>query len=95
MKVAAVQMTSGVEVEPNLAQARMLLEQAAAQGAKLAVLPENFAIMARRERDRRAVAEEDGEGPIQRMLASSAALSQRPVMQPSYRSGSVLMSMAT
>ncbi len=72
MKIAAVQMTSGVEVAPNLAVARGLLAQAAAQGAKLAVLPENFAIMARRERDRQAVAEPDGDGPIQAMLASSA-----------------------
>jgi deaminated glutathione amidase len=72
MKVAAVQMTSGTEVGANLMQARSLLEEVAAQGARLAVLPENFAIMARRERDRQAVAEEDGDGPIQRMLSRSA-----------------------
>lgn len=73
MKAAAIQMTSGVQVAPNLVQARVLLEQAAAQGAKLAVLPENFAIMARREAERQAVAEEEGDGPIQNMLAQSAA----------------------
>jgi nitrilase len=72
IKAAALQMTSGMEVAPNLQRARELLEQAAARGAVLAVLPENFAIMARRERDKRAVAEEDGEGPIQSMLATSA-----------------------
>ncbi|MEO8316363.1 MAG: carbon-nitrogen hydrolase family protein [Pseudomonadota bacterium] len=72
MKVAAVQMTSGTEVGPNLLQARALLEAAATQGAKLAVLPENFAIMARRERDRQAAAENDGDGPIQHMLARAA-----------------------
>jgi predicted amidohydrolase len=72
MKAAAVQMTSGMETGPNLARARALLEQAAAQGAALAVLPENFAIMPRRERDKRAVAEADGDGPIQQMLAASA-----------------------
>jgi deaminated glutathione amidase len=72
VKVAALQMTSGAQVGPNLAQARLLLEEAAAQGAMLAVLPENFAIMARRERDRQAVAEEYGDGPIQRMLAGAA-----------------------
>jgi deaminated glutathione amidase len=72
MKVAALQMTSGTEVAANLMQARSLLEEAAAQGAKLAVLPENFAIMARRERDRQAVAEDDGDGPVQRMLSRSA-----------------------
>src|SRR5262245_32650000 len=65
-------MTSGTDVHANLLQARELLEQAADQGAKLAVLPENFAIMARRERDRQAVAEEEGDGPIQQMLAAAA-----------------------
>lgn len=72
MKVSAIQMTSGTEVAPNLERARELLAQAAAQGAQLAVLPENFAIMPRRERDKRAVAEPDGAGPIQQMLATSA-----------------------
>jgi nitrilase len=72
MKAAAIQMTSGTQVTPNLARARELLESAAARGAALAVLPENFAIMPRRERDKRAVAELDGDGPIQRMLAGSA-----------------------
>lgn len=72
MKVAALQMTSGAQVDANLMQARSLLEDAVAQGAAFAVLPENFAIMARRERDRQAVAEDDGDGPIQRMLSHSA-----------------------
>jgi predicted amidohydrolase len=72
MKAAAVQMTSGTQVAQNLARARELLEGAAARGARLAVLPENFAIMARRERDKREVAEDDGDGPIQAMLASAA-----------------------
>lgn len=72
MKVAALQMTSGTEVAQNLLQARSLLEDAAAQGAGLAVLPENFAIMARRERDRQAVAEAEDDGPIQRMLSRTA-----------------------
>ena len=72
MRVAAVQMTSGMEVAPNLVKARQLLEQAAARGAQLAVLPENFAIMARREVQRQEVAEIEGDGPIQAMLASAA-----------------------
>src|SRR5690606_41050424 len=63
--VAAVQMTSGVDVAANLARARELLGEAAARGARLAVLPENFALMAQRSEQRRAVAEEDGDGPIQ------------------------------
>jgi predicted amidohydrolase len=61
-----------MEVAGNLSRARELLAQAAAGGAKLAVLPENFALMPKRERDKREAAEDDGEGPIQRMLADSA-----------------------
>jgi nitrilase len=72
VKVGAIQMCSAASVAPNLARARGLLEQAAARGAQLAVLPENFAIMARRARDRQAVAEQDGDGPIQSMLAAAA-----------------------
>jgi len=72
MLAAAIQMSSAASVAPNLDRARELLEQAAARGAQLAVLPENFALMARRERDRQAIAEEDGDGPIQAMLAAAA-----------------------
>jgi nitrilase len=72
MKAAAIQMTSSTDVAANLARARELLRQAAQGGARLAVLPENFALMARRERDKQAVAEQDGEGPIQSMLATAA-----------------------
>lgn len=73
MPIAAVlQMTSTASVAANLATARTLLEQAHAAGASLAVLPENFAIMGRREREKLAVAETLGEGPIQACLARSA-----------------------
>jgi len=65
MKVAAIQMTSGPEVTANLEQARALLEEAAARGARLAALPENFS-------DKRAVAEPDGAGPVQDFLAAEA-----------------------
>lgn len=72
MKAAAIQMTSAASVAPNLARARELLEVAASRGAQLAVLPENFAMMARRERDKQAIAEADGDGPIQAMLSTAA-----------------------
>jgi deaminated glutathione amidase len=72
MKAAAIQMSSAAGVAPNLARARELLEGAAARGAQLAVLPENFALMARRERDKQAIAEQDGDGPIQAMLSAAA-----------------------
>jgi deaminated glutathione amidase len=72
MKVAAIQMTSGPDVGANLEQARALLEEAAAQGAQLAVLPENFAFMGLKDADKRAVAEADGSGPAQDFLATTA-----------------------
>lgn len=71
-RIAAIQMTSGPEVAQNLTTAARLLEDAAAQGAALAGLPENFAIMGRSEADKLAVSETDGDGPIQQFLASTA-----------------------
>ena len=44
--VAAIQMNSLDNLQTNLKQAEVLLEQAANAGAKLAVLPENFAVFA-------------------------------------------------
>jgi len=72
MKVAAIQMTSGPDVSANLEEAGGLLDDAAARGAALAVLPENFAFMGLRDVDKRSVAEAEGDGPIQEFLASSA-----------------------
>jgi len=64
MSLAVIQMESGAEVGENLKTARRLLEQAAAQGARLAVLPENFAAMGRRDLSTLAQAEAAGNGPI-------------------------------
>lgn len=72
MRVAALQMTSGPEVAVNLAQAGALLEEAAANGARLAVLPENFSFLGLQDADKRAVAETDGAGPVQEFLAANA-----------------------
>ncbi len=72
MKIAAIQMTSGPDVTSNLEQARGLIEETAALGAGLAVLPENFAFMGLHDADKRAVAESDGSGPIQDFLSSTA-----------------------
>ena len=72
MKVAAIQMTSGPEVAANLAQAGALLEAAAARGARLAALPENFSFMGLKDADKRAVAERDGSGAAQDFLAATA-----------------------
>ena len=63
-RVAVIQMVSQSDVAANLASARALLAQAAAGGARLAVLPENFAAMGRRDQALLAAAEARGEGPL-------------------------------
>jgi len=65
-------MNSSPDVTHNLGVAGALLAEAAAGGAVLAVLPENFAIMGAREADRLAVAEAPGRGPIQDAVAELA-----------------------
>jgi predicted amidohydrolase len=70
---AVIQMTSTPDVSANLAAARGLLERARKEGATLAALPENFAIMGRQETDKVAVAEPMGEGPIQAFLSRCAS----------------------
>ena len=70
--VAALQMTSVANVARNLETARLLLDQARAGGACLAVLPENFSFMGRNEAERREVVEADGDGPVQRAVAAAA-----------------------
>ncbi|CAA0081213.1 Deaminated glutathione amidase [BD1-7 clade bacterium] len=49
LHVAAVQMVSQLSVEHNLQRAKELVAQAASDGAKMVVLPENFACFANRE----------------------------------------------
>jgi nitrilase len=71
-QVAAIQMTSTADVAENLAQAALLVAQAAEQGAVVAALPENFAFMGRTSADKLAIAEAPGEGPIQEFLARTA-----------------------
>lgn len=70
--IAAIQLNSGNDVSANLACARKWLETAAEGGARLAVLPENFAFMGVRARDKLAHAEAEGRGPIQDFLAATA-----------------------
>ena len=72
MKVAAIQMVSGTQLEANLRAARVLLEQAASQGAELAVLPEYFCAMGHKDTDKLALREAHGEGVIQQFLATAA-----------------------
>jgi nitrilase len=69
---AAVQMTSGPEVEANLAAAGSLIEAAVGAGASVVLLPENFNFIGRRDGDKRAIAEGYGGGPTQDFLAATA-----------------------
>lgn len=69
---AAIQMASGPNVSANLIEAERLLATAAEQGAALAVLPENFAMLGQSDEDRVAHAEADGDGPLQEWLAAQA-----------------------
>ena len=73
MRVAAIQMNSGSDVGANLDLADRLLSEAAADGCVLAVLPENFALMPERGKDKAQHAEEPGVGPVQDFLAAAAA----------------------
>ncbi|WP_404840857.1 carbon-nitrogen hydrolase family protein [Alkalilimnicola ehrlichii] len=66
-------MVSGAVLEENLEAAARLIAQAAEAGADWVLLPENFALMGPLETDKLAIAERDGEGPIQRFLAEAAA----------------------
>jgi nitrilase len=73
MKIAAIQTVSTPDLQRNLAAAQRLIAEAAARGARLVALPEYFCLMGQRDTDKLAVAESDGEGPIQAMLAEAAA----------------------
>lgn len=71
-KMACIQMASGPNVGANLIEAGKLIHQAAKQGAKLVVLPENFAIMGLKATDTLKVREADGSGLMQNFLAQQA-----------------------
>lgn len=72
MKIAALQMVSTPDVDRNLATAGRLIDQAAKAGAGLVALPEYFCLMGQRDDDKLAIAEADGDGPIQHFLAGAA-----------------------
>lgn len=76
MRAAAIQMTSGRDVQENLAEARRLIRIAADQGARLVVLPENFAFLGATDAERTAVVEPFERGPAQEFLAEQAEAAQ-------------------
>jgi len=68
-KAACIQLASGSNVNANLLEAQRLMEHAAREGARLIVLPENFAYMGASCRDMLSIREEDNDGPIQHFLS--------------------------
>jgi len=72
-KIAAIQMASGPNLSANLIEAGRLISMAVDAGAKLVILPENFALMGMTEQDKVKVRETDGQGEIQDFLADTAA----------------------
>jgi len=73
LRVAAVQMVSSTSVDENLERAAVRIEEAVAAGAHLVALPEYFALLGRTDRDKLAIRESEGDGPIQRFLAAQAS----------------------
>lgn len=72
VKVAAIQMVSTPDVAENCTVAQSLVAKAAAEGAKLVLLPEYWPIMGMHDTDKVAHAETPGSGPIQDCLAAMA-----------------------
>lgn len=70
--VAALQMVSTHDIDENLHQASLLLAQAARQGARIAVLPENFAVLDTANMPVHGRRERTTDGPIRRFLAEQA-----------------------
>ncbi|MEO6626150.1 MAG: carbon-nitrogen hydrolase family protein, partial [Burkholderiaceae bacterium] len=72
MKVATIQMVSGVSVPANMERAGVLLDAAAKAGVELAMLPEYFCLLGQRDTDKLAVQEVFGQGSMQSFLAARA-----------------------
>ena len=70
--IALIQMVSVREREANLDRGRSLLREAADRGAKIAILPENFACFHSESMRRLAEEEQTAEGPIRSFLAEQA-----------------------
>jgi len=73
IKVAAIQLASGTNINANLLTTEKLLEEAARKGVSLAVLPENFAFLGADSADALPYRESEGEGPLQEFLSRLAA----------------------
>ncbi len=72
VKIAAIQMATSPNVNANLLEAARLAEEAASAGARLIVLPENFAFIGKRDKDLLNLKESAKGGPLQDFLSSLA-----------------------
>lgn len=72
VRIAAMQLNSGADVAANLARVDALLADAALDNCTLVLLPENFALMPKRGKDKAAVSETPGDGQIQTFLSDAA-----------------------
>src|SRR3989338_5566756 len=72
MHAAVIQMISSSSLEHNLSTLSSYFINAAEAGAKLIVLPENFAFMGKHETDKFLIAENYGVGVIQQTIAQLA-----------------------
>lgn len=70
--VAAIQMVSTHDIDANLDQAALLLANAAGQGARIAVLPENFAVLDTANMTLYGSRETTPDGPIRTFLREQA-----------------------
>lgn len=71
--VAVIQMASGPNPAANMQEAGRLIDEAVKAGARLCVLPENFALMPLHESELLNFRELPGDGPIQAFLSQQAS----------------------
>ncbi|HCW91120.1 MAG TPA: carbon-nitrogen hydrolase, partial [Marinobacter sp.] len=71
-RIGVVQMVSTGDIEANLAQADTLLEEATAGGARIAVFPENFAVLATRQMQAQGQTEAGSHPRIRQWLSERA-----------------------
>lgn len=73
MKIAALQMVSGMDVHANLADALDLIAKAADDGCEMLVLPEYFCLLGARDTDKLKIAERPGDGLLQQAMSRAAS----------------------
>jgi nitrilase len=71
-KVASIQLATGSNLPANLIETERLVEEAARAGARLVVLPENFAYLGATCAELAQVREPAGDGPLQKFLSQLA-----------------------